>query len=137
MTKLECSVKNCLHNADNCCCKAAIAVDGNKAKTAEQTCCASFDENKGGKFTNLFKTPETRLEIACDAVKCVYNEEHRCSAERIDISGDGAASARRPGAVPLRPDRFRIRTGWAGTSYGEPEGVPALLPKTVEGVIKV
>ena len=39
MTKLECSVKNCLHNADNCCCKAAIAVDGNKAKTAEQTCC--------------------------------------------------------------------------------------------------
>ena len=23
MTKLECSVKNCLHNADNCCCKAA------------------------------------------------------------------------------------------------------------------
>jgi hypothetical protein len=90
MTKLECSVKNCLHNADNCCCKAAIAVDGNKAKTAEQTCCASFDENKGGKFTNLFKTPETRLEIACDAVKCVYNEEHRCSAERIDISGDGA-----------------------------------------------
>ena len=46
MTKLECSVKNCLHNADNCCCKAAIAVDGNKAKTAEQTCCASFDENR-------------------------------------------------------------------------------------------
>ena len=36
MTKLECNVKNCLHNADNCCCKAAIAVDGNKAKTAEQ-----------------------------------------------------------------------------------------------------
>ena len=74
MTKLECSVKNCVHNADNCCCKAAIAVDG----------------NKGARFTNLFKTPETRLEIACDAVKCVYNEEHRCSAERIDISGDGA-----------------------------------------------
>ena len=78
MTKLECSVKNCVHNADNCCCKAAIAVDGNKAKSSEQTCCASFDENKGARFTNLFKTPETRLEIACDAVKCV------------DISGDGA-----------------------------------------------
>lgn len=90
MTKLECSVKNCVHNADNCCCKAAIAVDGNKAKEAEQTCCASFDENKGGRFTNLFKTPETRLDIACDAVKCIYNEEHRCTAERIDISGDGA-----------------------------------------------
>ena len=90
MTKLECSVKNCVHNADNCCCKAAIAVDGNKAVDSEQTCCASFDENKGGRFTNLFKTPETRLDIACDAVKCIYNEEHRCTAERIDISGDGA-----------------------------------------------
>ncbi|MFQ7878264.1 MAG: DUF1540 domain-containing protein, partial [Enterocloster sp.] len=30
MTKLECSVKNCLHNADNGCCTAASAVDGNK-----------------------------------------------------------------------------------------------------------
>ena len=40
MTKLECSVKNCVHNADNCCCKAAIAVDGNKAVDSEQTCRA-------------------------------------------------------------------------------------------------
>ena len=74
MTKLECSVKNCMHNSDNYCCKSAILVDG----------------NKGGAFTNLFKTPETRLEVECDAVKCVYNEDRRCAAERIDIAGDGA-----------------------------------------------
>ena len=90
MTKLECSVKTCEHNADNCCCKAAIAVDGAKAKNVDDTCCASFDENRGGVFTNLFKTPETRLEVACDAVKCVYNEDQRCAAEHISISGNGA-----------------------------------------------
>ena len=90
MTKLECSVKTCVHNADNCCCKAAIAVDGAKAKNVDDTCCASFDENRGGVFTNLFKTPETRLEVACDAVKCVYNEDQRCAAEHISISGNEA-----------------------------------------------
>ena len=90
MTKLECSVKTCVHNADNCCCKSAIAVDGAKAKNVDDTCCASFDENRGGVFTNLFKTPETRLEVACDAVKCVYNEDQRCAAEHISISGNGA-----------------------------------------------
>ena len=90
MTKLECSVKNCLHNSDNCCCKGSIVVDGAKASSAGQTCCASFDENKGGTFSNLFKTPETKLDIVCDAVKCVYNEDRRCGADRIDIGGDGA-----------------------------------------------
>ena len=30
------------------------------------------------------------LEVECDAVKCVYNEDRRCAAERIDIAGDGA-----------------------------------------------
>lgn len=90
MTKLECSVKNCVHNSDNCCCKGAILVDGQRAKEADGTCCASFDENKGGVFMNLFKTPETKLEVACEAVKCIYNEENRCSAGKIDINGDGA-----------------------------------------------
>lgn len=92
MTMLECSVRNCVHNSDNCCCKGAILVDGHEAKDTEGTCCASFDENQGGIFTNLFKTPEKKLEIACDAVKCVYNEDNRCTAGKIDISGNGACN---------------------------------------------
>ena len=50
MTKLECDVKTCLHNADNCCCKGAILVEGGQAKHAGETCCASFDENRGNAF---------------------------------------------------------------------------------------
>ena len=47
MTKLECSVENCVHNADQCCCRGSILVDGHGARDAEGTCCASFEENKG------------------------------------------------------------------------------------------
>lgn len=93
MTNLECSVKNCLHNSENRCCKQAIIVDGSSAKQAYETCCGSFDQNKEGTFQNLFKTPETRLEVDCEAVNCVYNENRRCKADHIGITGDGASDA--------------------------------------------
>lgn len=82
MTRLDCNVTNCLHNAENCCCKAAIIVEGEQAKETCDTCCGSFDENKDGAYHNLFKTPENRLEVDCEAVKCVYNEGRHCSADR-------------------------------------------------------
>lgn len=93
MTKLDCTVTNCLHNSDNRCCKQAIIVDGQGATTKDGTCCGSFDENKGGMFKNVFKTPENRLEIDCEAVQCIYNENRHCAAERIGIAGDGANKA--------------------------------------------
>lgn len=93
MTKLDCNVKNCLHNADNCCCKQAIVVDGSGAKESHETCCGSFDENRDGAFQNLFKTPESKLEVDCEAVKCVYNEDRHCIADHIGIAGDGASES--------------------------------------------
>lgn len=90
MTNLGCTVSTCLHNSDNLCCKQTIIVDGMSAMNAQGTCCGSFDENKGGSFQNIFKTPESRLEVDCEAVQCVYNENRHCSADHIDISGDGA-----------------------------------------------
>ena len=47
----------------------------------------------GGAFTNLFKTPEKNLEVGCEAVNCVYNEQRHCQAEHIGIAGDGAVEA--------------------------------------------
>ena len=55
MTKLECSAKNCVHYAEGCCCKSSITVDGAHARCADDTCCASFSENTGGVFKNLFE----------------------------------------------------------------------------------
>ncbi len=93
MTKLECSVTSCIHNADQRCCKQAIIVDGQTAREKEETCCGSFDENREGSFKNVFKTPESRLEIDCEAVNCIYNEGRHCVADQIGISGDGAKKA--------------------------------------------
>ena len=94
MTRLDCNVTNCLHNAENCCCKAAIIVEGEQAKETCDTCCGSFDENKDGAYHNLFKTPENRLEVDCEAVKCVFNTNYKCYAEHVDIKGCGACDCR-------------------------------------------
>ena len=93
MTRLECTVTSCVHNSEKCCCKQGILVEGANARECCDTCCGSFDENKGGAFQNVFKTPENRLEIDCEAVQCIYNENRHCAAEKIGIAGDGAKKA--------------------------------------------
>jgi hypothetical protein len=82
-----------MHNSDNRCCKQAIVVDGHEAIEKGETCCGSFDENKDGFFKNVFKSPENKLEIDCEATNCIYNESHRCHADRIGIRGENANRA--------------------------------------------
>ena len=93
MTKLACTVTNCLHNCDSRCCKQTIIVDGQDACQCSETCCGSFDENKGGLFKNVFKTPESSLSVDCEAVQCIYNDNRHCAAAKIGIAGDGASRA--------------------------------------------
>ena len=68
-------------------------VEGLTARDKCDTCCGSFDEKKGGMFRNLFKTPENRLDVECDATNCVYNDDRRCVAEHIGITGGNATEA--------------------------------------------
>lgn len=93
MTKLDCNVANCLHNSDHCCCKQTIVVDGRDAKDCCGTCCGSFDENRDGFFQNVFQTPESNLEVDCEACNCVHNDNRHCNASHIGIAGDGAGEA--------------------------------------------
>ena len=92
MTRLDCTVSTCVHNAEKCCCKSGIFVEGAEAKTGRDTYCGSFEENKGNIFKNIFKTPESKLHIECDVVRCLYNDDHMCRAEKITIMGGGARS---------------------------------------------
>ena len=80
MTRLDCNVTGCVHNAENCCCRNSITVEGKTAREKCDTCCASFDENKGQMFKNMFKTPESELRVACEA-------------EHIGIAGGNASEA--------------------------------------------
>ena len=93
MTKLDCNVTSCMHNADNCCCKRNIVVEGQEANKSCDTCCGSFNENKDNSFTNLFKSPESKLEVECEAENCIYNTAKKCTAERVGITGMGASKA--------------------------------------------
>lgn len=94
MTKLDCNVSTCLHNADNCCCRNAILVEGASAAKQCDTCCGSFNENRGGSFKNMFRTPEKALAVDCEATNCFYNSNRHCVAEHIGITGGNAKSSR-------------------------------------------
>ena len=90
MTRLDCTVKTCIHNAENCCCKNGILVEGVNARNSGDTSCGSFEERKGNSFRNLFKTPESKLHVECDVTECLYNDDQKCRAEKITFKGDGA-----------------------------------------------
>jgi len=64
---------------------------------ARSTACGSFRERQMETAKNecgCRTAPEQRLEVACDAVKCIYNDNHVCSAEHIGIAGNGAKHAK-------------------------------------------
>ena len=76
MTFLDCSVTGCTYNADHCCCKGEIRVEGQQAKRTEDTCCASFKERKGNE-TNALKRVSKEIEVCCDACNCKFNEDKK------------------------------------------------------------
>lgn len=89
MTALDCNVSTCGFNSDRCCCKNEIDVKGGSdAKTAD-TCCSSY-KNEHDCATNSAKSPNGCLLVQCDVTNCVYNASEKCSADHIDISGNGA-----------------------------------------------
>ncbi len=93
MVKLNCNVQSCIHNAENCCCKGSILVEGHDAKKSENTYCASYYEKSGDSFRNKFETPDTAAIVDCDASNCKYNENHMCCAEQIRITGSHAKNS--------------------------------------------
>ena len=93
MSCLKCGVTSCVHNSEHCCCKNEIIVEGSEATTVEGTCCGSFDERRKESFRNQFEFPKEQAKISCEAANCIYNRNRVCQAERVDITGNGAASA--------------------------------------------
>lgn len=89
MTILECSVSSCAHNESDKCCCGSIDVRGQKADKSENTCCGSYAK-RGCGCTNAVKNPDDKVEIHCEAVKCVYNADCRCTAGHVDVVGSNA-----------------------------------------------
>lgn len=92
MTSLGCNAKTCTHNDENCCCLDSIKVDGYNACECSSTCCSSYaPEDKVAK--NSYQMPKSSLSIACAAHNCIYNENEKCHADHVDISGITASTS--------------------------------------------
>lgn len=94
MTNLQCNAENCANNKNNFCCRPDIQVGGPQACTNRQTYCANFIDAAENAPQNAIDhaTPNTSLDIHCDAVNCTYNQDRACVAEHIDIMTAGTSS---------------------------------------------
>lgn len=91
MTQLDCNVKSCCHNADNCCCKSKIEVDGSAATNCGDTCCGSYDKRSGDSYSNRAEGRAVKAtEVDCKATNCLYNVGGYCDAGHIGIIGETA-----------------------------------------------
>ena len=93
MTILNCTVKNCYYNKSSKCCREGIQVGGTDATVTDATYCGDFREkldSATSKTEHCDEGPEKKLEIKCDAVKCIFNDNCKCHAKEISIDGNGA-----------------------------------------------
>lgn len=93
MPKLGCLVKNCFYNKSSRCCRDGIDVHGRDATITDATYCNSFREKTDSvtaKVAHCDCSPESFLNIKCEAVNCVFNDNAKCHADKITIEGDGA-----------------------------------------------
>ena len=71
-----------------------IMVGGKHASCSAETCCESFTEKKGDSFKSAVEHPSEYISIDCEAAKCMYNENYKCTASRVDIRGCGACDCK-------------------------------------------
>lgn len=90
MPELKCTVQTCTHNKQFYCDLDAIKVEGNTAKTSEETCCASFVERKGEHYSNAVHKASVTSDIDCKATDCMYNDSCKCHAGKISVEGSSA-----------------------------------------------
>lgn len=91
MTRLTCTVSNCINNENNLCCRPDIKVDGSNAHDKNQTCCHSFNHRSDCVTASMAaNTPCEQTQVRCDACECAYNENTVCTADCICVEGDGA-----------------------------------------------
>lgn len=92
MPELKCTVQTCVHNNQFLCNLEKIQVGGDTAKTAQETCCDSFQERKEGSYMNnaAQQMASDRANVDCRATECMYNEKCQCYAGRISVEGGDA-----------------------------------------------
>ena len=79
MTRLKCSVKNCMYNEDHLCAKNDIMVGGQDASKPNETRCDSFRERTDS-MSNSVGSAKPETSVGCHAQNCRFNEDCKCIA---------------------------------------------------------
>ncbi|MFR5335004.1 MAG: DUF1540 domain-containing protein [Blautia producta] len=91
MPALSCTAKTCVYNKNEYCSKGDILVDGDTAKTADETCCRSFVEKKGSAKNSVDTGCGCKtIAVDCKACECTFNKQEKCHADKITITGTSA-----------------------------------------------
>lgn len=86
MVLLECSVQNCVNNSCSHCSLNEIIVSGSNTYQPDGTNCENFI-NKSKALTNSICTADPYTNINCRAKHCTYNNDFKCTADSINVSG--------------------------------------------------
>lgn len=92
MPALVCSAQNCVYNNAMYCSRGDIEIGGADAQVCQDTCCSSFQERTQERARNAVGSPTTTIDIDCKAQHCKYNDQCKCNAGNVDISGAGACN---------------------------------------------
>lgn len=94
MARISCEVYNCNYNCDGGCRLGTIKVEGSDAETSRDTVCDSYSDDNEKGCVNC--TPAScacnNSEIECHAVKCKYNSNLLCTADRITVGNEDATT---------------------------------------------
>ena len=92
MAMLACSAQKCVYNDGMYCSKGDIKVGGENATRVQETCCTDFTERTTQGAKSSMGSASQKINVACEACHCVYNDEHKCTAGQIGIVGAGACT---------------------------------------------
>ncbi len=92
MAMLVCSAQKCVYNNGMYCSKGDIKVGGENATRVQETCCTDFTERTTQGAKSSMGTASQKINVACEACHCVYNDECKCTAGQIGIAGAGACT---------------------------------------------
>ena len=96
MTLLRCSAMTCVYNKNELCSRGEIDVIGENASRPDETSCGSFRERTDASAKNNSADGSgcEKIQILCQAEKCIYNDARKCTASAIDVSGCHACDCR-------------------------------------------
>lgn len=96
MADLKCSAVHCMYNEEHLCSRGDICVGGKNACCVDDTCCESFAQHREGtdKYSSSVSHPCQCIGIDCEAEKCIYNSNYKCTAKHVDITGSDAKGSR-------------------------------------------